>query len=117
MHPRISLHQVAFAGEPTALFLDHCRAIGVGSVTLATPLLDRPGELEAALEAALEARDLQVACLNHPFAVRKPGRHALDASRHVAAVGPCITRGRAPNGPWEYQRRRGPFGAGDLAPQ
>ena len=66
MHPRISLHQVAFAGEPTALFLDHCRAIGVGSVTLATPLLDRPGELEA----ALEARDLQVACLNHPFAAR-----------------------------------------------
>lgn len=82
MHPRISLHQVAFAGEPTALFLDHCRAIGVGSVTLATPLLDRPGEWEQA-QVALAAGDMRVECLNHPFAA-----HAgLEADRGEAEAG------------------------------
>jgi hypothetical protein len=46
MHPRVSLHQVAFISETTAAFIAHCRAIGMAHVTLMTPKLRQPGDLE-----------------------------------------------------------------------
>ncbi|HUD28611.1 MAG TPA: TIM barrel protein [Novosphingobium sp.] len=64
MHPRVSLHQVAFMGEPTARFLDFCCEIGVQHCTLATPLLQTEAERETARRAGVG-----VGCVNHPFAV------------------------------------------------
>jgi sugar phosphate isomerase/epimerase len=65
VHSRVSLHQVAFAGAPTAAFLDHCRTIGVGAVTLVTSLVgpDERAELAHASDGP------RVATVNHNFAV------------------------------------------------
>lgn len=64
MHPRVSLHQVAFMNEPTAQFLDFCCDIGVQHCTLATPLLQNEAERDAARRAGVS-----IGCVNHPFAV------------------------------------------------
>lgn len=68
MHPRVSLHQVAFMTEPTARFVSFCQDAGVRHCTLVTPKLDAPGELSAAREA-LAASGVEAACINHPFAL------------------------------------------------
>ena len=67
MHPRVSLHQVAFLGASTTAFVDHCRAIGVHSATLVTPLLMKPGGMAEA-QRTLAGGELRIANLNHPFA-------------------------------------------------
>lgn len=64
MHPRVSLHQVAFMTEPTARFVDFCCDIGVQHCSLATPLLQTEAEREAARRAGVG-----IGCVNHPFAV------------------------------------------------
>lgn len=66
MHSRVSLHQVAFAGESTTAFIDHCRAIGVEQMTLVTSLM-QPGEVDAAPRAAAGGGP-RVATVNHSFA-------------------------------------------------
>lgn len=66
MHPRVSLHQVAFMEEPTARFVEFCCSIGVQHCTLVTPKLEQAGELAAALPGGLKA-----ACVNHPFALHR----------------------------------------------
>jgi sugar phosphate isomerase/epimerase len=68
MHPRVSLHQVACMGVPTAEFIAHCRSLGVQEMTLVTPLLFQPGETEAALEA-LASGGTRCHTVNHPFAM------------------------------------------------
>lgn len=68
MHPRVSLHQVAFLDEPTEAFLDHCRRIGVGNVSLISTSLTRPGDYDAARHA-VRGGGPRVTALNHPFAV------------------------------------------------
>lgn len=75
MHPRVSLHQVAFASEPTAAFLAHCRAISLARATLATPLLDLD-EAHAGLTEGLTAE-----CINHPLGF------ALDGDPGPATAG------------------------------
>jgi sugar phosphate isomerase/epimerase len=67
MHPKVCLHQVAFANESTTAFVEHCRAIGIPNMTLVTPFLMQPGGVEEA-QAALAAGGPKVACVNHPFA-------------------------------------------------
>jgi sugar phosphate isomerase/epimerase len=67
MHPRVNLHQVAFVTESTTAFIEHCRAIGVGPMTLVTPLLMQPGGVEEA-QAALAAGGPYTHTVNHPFA-------------------------------------------------
>ena len=67
IHPRVCLHQVAFADQSTTAFVEHCRAIGVGPMTLVTPLLMQPGGLEEA-QAALAAGGPYAHAINHPFA-------------------------------------------------
>lgn len=69
MHPRVSLHQVAMIDASTTAFVDHCRAIGVPHMTLATTSLTQPGGIAEA-KAALAAGGPRVECLNHPFAPR-----------------------------------------------
>lgn len=65
MHPRLSLHQVAMMGEPTAAFIDHCTALGVAQMTLVTPkLFAEPGAIGAA-----KAAGPRTSTLNHVFAV------------------------------------------------
>jgi sugar phosphate isomerase/epimerase len=66
MHPRVCLHQVAMIGEPTSAFIDHCRAIGVGHMTLVTPLLMQPGGIDEA-RRALAAGGTRATVVNHPF--------------------------------------------------
>lgn len=67
MHPRVNLHQVAFVTESTTAFIEHCRAIGVGPMTLVTPLLMQPGGVEEA-QRALAAGGPYAHTVNHPFA-------------------------------------------------
>jgi sugar phosphate isomerase/epimerase len=65
VHPRVSLHQVAFADESASAFVEHCRNIGLHAVTLAASLV-RPDELA---EVKLASDDgLRVATVNHNFA-------------------------------------------------
>ncbi|CAN5652578.1 sugar phosphate isomerase/epimerase [soil metagenome] len=66
MHPRVSVHQVAFLSESTTAFVEHCRTIGVEHLTLVTPLLMRPGGTEEARQA-IGDRGPRVANVNHPF--------------------------------------------------
>lgn len=68
MHPRVSLHQVAMIGEPTAAFIDHCNAIGVPHMTLAAPVLAQPGDMESA-RAALARGPARCHTVNHPVAM------------------------------------------------
>ena len=67
MHPRVCLHQVAFVNESTASFVEHCRSIGVGHMTLVTPLLMQPGGVEEARQA-LQFGGTRATTVNHPFA-------------------------------------------------
>ena len=66
MHPRVNLHQVAFAGESTTEFVSHCRRIGVQNMTLVTPILMQPGGVEEAL-VALAPGGPRATVINHPF--------------------------------------------------
>ena len=68
MHPRVSVHQVAFLRESTTAFVEHCRTLGVEHLTLVTPMLMRPGGLDEA-QRALAGGGPRVAQVNHPFAV------------------------------------------------
>lgn len=68
IHPRVCLHQVAFASESTTAFVDHCRAIGMPNVTLVTPILMQPGGVEEA-RRALAAGGPKAAVINHPIAM------------------------------------------------
>lgn len=94
MHPRVSLHQVAFVTESTRAFIDHCRAIGIQHVTLATPVLTRPGDLEDA-EQALAAGGLRASTMNHMFGVYpnlesdtgEAAKHLLEAIDITARLG------------------------------
>lgn len=56
MHPRLSLHQVAFAGDTPDAFVEHCHTLDV-PMTLVTSLLGGPLMTGA-----------RVHTLNHPFA-------------------------------------------------
>jgi len=68
VHPRVCLHQVAFASESITAFIDHCRSIGVQHMTLVTPSLVQPGGLAEA-QQALIAGGTRVTTVNHPFAL------------------------------------------------
>ena len=68
MHPRISLHQVAFLKETTGAFLGHCRDIGVRQATLVSPILLQPGGIDEAASAIADS-GVRIASINHPFAV------------------------------------------------
>jgi sugar phosphate isomerase/epimerase len=80
VHPRVSLHQVAFLDDSTATFLAHCRTIGVAHASLVTPVLTTPGDLDGA-RAELADGGVDVPTVNHPF-----GRYPdLECDRGEAA--------------------------------
>jgi sugar phosphate isomerase/epimerase len=66
VHPRISLHQVAFVEQSTAAFLAHCRTIGVAHASLVSTLLARPRDSDAA-RTELANGGIDVTTINHPF--------------------------------------------------
>lgn len=82
MHPRVSLHQVAFLDESSAQFIAFCREIGADHMTLVTPALTRPGDLDGAL-AELARGGPKVATLNHVFAAFPD----LEGDREQAVAG------------------------------
>lgn len=84
MHPRVSLHQVAFLDQPTTAFLDHARALGLGHVTLVTGKLDEPGVAEALAAPGAP----QASTTNHVFAVHPnlPDDTGEAAARLNAAI-------------------------------
>jgi sugar phosphate isomerase/epimerase len=94
MHPRVSLHQVAFLGESTEDFIAHCRAIGVRHATLVTPKLFLEGETEAAI-AELALGGVSATTVNHVFGIYpsleadtgEAARHLTRAIDVTAAVG------------------------------
>jgi sugar phosphate isomerase/epimerase len=81
MHPRVSLHQVAFMDESTAVFLDFCRQAGFQNAVLAVPKIDADG-LEDARQA-VRVGGLHIAALNQMFAVHPD----LEADAGKAAAG------------------------------
>ncbi len=83
MHPRVSLHQVAFLNETTAAFLAHCRDIGVQQATLVSPALTRPGGIDEA-----RAAGVRIASINHPFAVHPDLEY--DGARATGALDDVI---------------------------
>ncbi len=83
MHPRVSLHQVAFLNETTAAFLAHCSDTGVQQATLVSRALRRPGETDEA-----RAAGVRIASINHPFAVHPDLEH--DGARATGALDDVI---------------------------
>lgn len=82
VHPRVSLHQVAFLEESSASFIAFCREIGVSQMTLVTPVLTRPGDFAGAM-AELAKGGPKVATVNHVFGVFPN----LEGSREQAVTG------------------------------
>jgi sugar phosphate isomerase/epimerase len=68
MHPRVSLHQVAFMAETTTEFLRACEQIGVSQTTLVTLKLMAPGGMDDA-RAGLAETGVRVGTVNHVFGV------------------------------------------------
>jgi sugar phosphate isomerase/epimerase len=68
MHPRISLHQVAFANESVSSFVEYCQTAGISQMTLVSLFLKKPGGMAAAAHA-LAHGNVKVATVNHPFAM------------------------------------------------
>ncbi len=116
MHPRVNLHQVAFVAQSTTAFVEHCRAIGVGPMTLVTPLLMQPGGLAEA-QAALAAGGPYAHTVNHPFATfpnlegdgEKTSARLIEAIDIAAALGApniyLVTGGRGALS-WEAAAQR-----------
>lgn len=82
MHPRVSLHEVAFMAEGTRAFAEHAARIGVRDLTLATGPLLQAGV--SATQALLARTGTRAAALNHVFAVHP------DIARDTGAAGPAL---------------------------
>jgi sugar phosphate isomerase/epimerase len=83
VHPRVSLHQVAFLNESTTAFLAHCQEIGVQQATLVTPVLMKQGGVGEALRGGV-----RISSINHPFAVQPDLEH--DVGRATQALNAVI---------------------------
>lgn len=90
MHPRVSLHQVAFLDQSTRAFVEFCAAQGIAHMTLVTPKLFEPGGIDEAV-AALAPGGPRVTTVNHVFAVHPnlpddAGSAAANLSRAIEAT-------------------------------
>ncbi|MCJ2186900.1 sugar phosphate isomerase/epimerase family protein [Novosphingobium beihaiensis] len=113
MHPRVSLHQVAFMAEPTAAFVAYCCSIGVQHCTLVTPKLEQPD----ALSALLAESGVKAGCINHPFALhpdleRDSGgaaaglMRAIDSAAELGAPSIYLITGGRGSLSWEQAAER-----------
>ena len=94
VHPRISLHQVAFVGDGTPAFVDFCRSHSVPHMTVVTLLMTGRDDLEI-VKAAATAGGPKAATVNHPFATYpnlpedsgQAARKLLEAIAATASIG------------------------------
>lgn len=68
VHPRVSLHQVAFARDGTPAFVDFCRQNAVPNMTLVPLLMTGPGDV-AMVKAAGAGNGPRISTVNQPFAI------------------------------------------------
>lgn len=85
LHQRVSLHQVAFLGESTTAFVDHCRTAGISQMTLVTPKLMHDGGMREALQA-LAAGGTAVNAVNHPLVATLEGDTDSATENLLAAI-------------------------------
>lgn len=86
MHPRVCLHQVGFLSESTPAFIQFCRDLGVGHMTLVNPHMLGPTAL-ADTETALSLGGPRATNVTQPFA-RYPDleRDIGGAAEHLNAA-------------------------------
>jgi sugar phosphate isomerase/epimerase len=78
-HPRVQLHQVAFLdGTTTPDFIRIAHGLGVGWLTLVTPMLMASGGMDGVADALSET-GVKVGTVNHPFAHSSPLDRAGEA--------------------------------------
>jgi sugar phosphate isomerase/epimerase len=68
VHPRISLHQVAFVRDGTPAFVDFCRKNAVPNMTLVSLLMTEQADIELVKTATAQGGP-KASVVNHPFAV------------------------------------------------
>lgn len=68
LHPRVSINQLCLSGLTPADFIAAAAAIGVGTVSLCSPQLFNPHELERT-NAVKAATAMDIACISHTFAI------------------------------------------------
>lgn len=68
VHPRVSLHQVAFLRDGTPAFIDFCRKSCVPNMTLVTLLMTGQDDLDV-IKASAVAGASKARTINHPFAI------------------------------------------------
>jgi sugar phosphate isomerase/epimerase len=68
VHPRISLHQVAFARDGTKAFIDFCCKNSVPNMTLVTLLMSGQDDLKI-IKASAAVGGPKASTVNHPFAI------------------------------------------------
>jgi sugar phosphate isomerase/epimerase len=68
VHPRISLHQVAFIRDETPAFVEFCRRNSVPNMTLVTLLMSGQDDLEI-IKASAAVGGPKASTVNHPFAI------------------------------------------------
>jgi len=68
VHPRVSLHQVAFVRDGTPAFVDFCRKNAVPNMTLVPMLMTGQSDIEL-IKASVADGGPKASTVNHPFAV------------------------------------------------
>lgn len=68
VHPRVSLHQVAFVRDGTPAFVDFCRKNAMPNMTLVTLLMTGQNDIEIINASAVDGGP-KASTVNHPFAV------------------------------------------------
>lgn len=68
VHPRVSLHQVAFVRDGTPAFVDFCRENAVPNMTVVPLLMTGQNDIELIQESAADGGP-KASTVNHPFAV------------------------------------------------
>ncbi len=94
VHPRISLHQVAFVRNGTPAFVDFCRKNSVPNMTLASSLIVGQNDVEIIKTSAVEGGP-KASTVNHPFALfpnleedaGQAGQKLLQAIDVAASIG------------------------------
>jgi sugar phosphate isomerase/epimerase len=115
-HPRISLHQVAFAGDATPVFVNFCRKNSVPNMTLVSSFITQPDDLEL-IKSTAAARGPRTSTLTHAFATfpnlpedtgtaARKLSEAIDLSAAIGAGAIYMLTGGRGNLDWEQAANR-----------
>lgn len=103
MHPRVGLHQVAFLDSGTTTFVEHCRRVGIGNVTLVTHCLGDGGD-EA--DEALAGSGIRIAAVNHVLSSSADLSDAVAVTARVGAPYLYLLTGGRGDCTWEQAAQR-----------